>query len=32
MNTFDITSLATGTYTLKIQTTRGETVRRIVKK
>ncbi len=32
VNTFDITSLATGTYTLKIQTTRGETVRRIVKK
>ena len=32
VNTFDITNLTTGTYTLRIKTTRGDTVRRIVKK
>ena len=32
VNSFDITGLAAGTYTLRIETARGETVRRIVKK
>ncbi|MBQ1408998.1 MAG: T9SS type A sorting domain-containing protein, partial [Bacteroidales bacterium] len=32
VNTFDITNLSAGTYTLRIETTRGKTVRRIVKK
>ena len=32
MNSIEITDLATGTYTLRIKTARGETLRRIVKK
>jgi hypothetical protein len=32
VNSFDITGLAAGSYTLNIETTRGKTVRRIVKK
>ena len=32
MSSFDISSLASGSYTLHIQTARGNTLRRIVKK